>query len=175
MIPFPEPLHPAVVHFPVALLLLGAFVAVIAVFIRGWHLPFFAATILSLGALGAVVATITGEEEEEKVEHAIPAAEPVVEEHAQWGEGARNAGIIAALLAVAAAVVAKKPIGGRTLSALTACAALVAGYYVAQAGRFGGDLVYRHGAGVMTGAANAGSETSPTLGRDPRSEEEHED
>jgi uncharacterized membrane protein len=148
MIPFPEPLHPAVVHFPIALLLLGAAVAVLAVFVRRWHFPLFAAVLLSLGAIGAVAATVTGEEEEEKVEHAIPSAEPLLEEHAEWGERARNAGIVAALLAVLAAVAANKPVGGRLLSVLTACAALVAGYCVAQAGHFGGELVYRHGAGV---------------------------
>ena len=176
MIPFPEPLHPAVVHFPVALLLLGASVAVLAVFIRRWHLPLFAAILLSLGAVGAVIAVATGEEEEEKVEHAIPAAEPVLEEHAHWGEGARNAGILAALLAVVAAVLVKKPFGGRVLSALTACVALVAAYYVAQAGHFGGDLVYRHGAGVMSGGQTMGSgESSPAPGREARREEEHED
>lgn len=64
MIPLPDPLHPAVVHFPVALLLLGAAVAVLAVFVRRWHLPLFAAIALSLGALGAVAATVTGEKEE---------------------------------------------------------------------------------------------------------------
>lgn len=176
MIPFPEPLHPAVVHFPVALLLLGAFVAVLAVVIRRWHLPLFAAILLSLGAVGAMVAVVTGEEEEEKVEHAIPAAEPVLEEHAHWGEGARNAGIIAALLAVVAAVLVKKPVGGRVLSALTACVALVAAYYVAQAGHYGGDLVYRHGAGVTSGGQNMGSgESSPAPGREAGREEKDED
>lgn len=176
MIPFPEPLHPAVVHFPVALLLLGAFVTVLAVFIRRWHLPLFAAILLSLGAVGAIVAVATGEEEEEKVEHAIPAAEPVLEEHAHWGEGARNAGIVAALLAVVAAVLAKKPVGGRVLSALAACLALVAGYYVAQAGHYGGDLVYGHGAGVTSGGQKTGSgEGSPAPGREAWREEKDED
>lgn len=175
MIPLPDPLHPAVVHFPVALLLLGAVVAVLAVFLRRWHLPLFAAIILSLGAIGAVVATVTGEEEEEKVEHAVPLAEPVLDEHAAWGEGARNAGIVASLLAVAAAVLVNKPVGGRVLSVLTACVALVAGYYVAQAGRFGGDLVYRHGAGVMIGTQMSAGEASASPVREAGREKENED
>lgn len=144
----PEPLHPATVHFPIALLLLGAAVAVLAVFVRRSHLPLFAAVLLSLGAIGAVAATVTGEEEEEKVEHAIPSAEPVLEEHADWGERARNAGIVAAVFAVIAAVASGRPVAGRALAVLTASAALVAGYSVAQAGHFGGELVYHHGAGV---------------------------
>jgi hypothetical protein len=37
MIPIPSPLHPAIVHFPIVLILLGA--VGVAVFIRRWHLP----------------------------------------------------------------------------------------------------------------------------------------
>ena len=152
MIPLPDPLHPAIVHFPIALLLVGAAMAVAAVFVRRWHLPLFAAILLSLGALGAVAATVTGEEEEEKVEHAIPSAEPVLEEHAEWGESARNAGILSAVLAIGAAALASRPVIGRFLSVLTAFVAIGAGYAVVQAGHFGGELVYRHGAGVAVGA-----------------------
>lgn len=174
MIPLPEPLHPAVVHFPIALLLLGAAVALLAVFVRRWHLPLFAAILLSLGAIGAVAATVTGEEEEEKVEHAIPSAEPLLEEHADWGERARNAGIVAALFAVIAVLAAGKPVGGRVLSVLAACAALVAGYCVAQAGHFGGDLVYRHGAGVtLDRGSGSGANFPPARGE--HGEEEHEE
>ena len=35
----PDPLHPAVVHFPIVLLLLGAPLAVVAVFVRRFNLP----------------------------------------------------------------------------------------------------------------------------------------
>lgn len=155
MIPFPNPLHPAIVHFPIALILLGTFVAVLSVLVRRWHLPLFAAILLSLGALGALVAVATGENDEEKVEHAVPSAESVLEDHEEWGERARNAAIVAALLAVAAATIARRPVGGRVLSVLAAGAALVASYCVAEAGHFGGELVYRHGGGVMTETAPA--------------------
>jgi len=152
MIPFPEPLHPAVVHFPIALLLVGAAFAVAAVFFRRWHFPLFAAILLSLGSLGAVVASATGEGEEEKVEHSMPSAEPALEEHAGWGETARNAGILATLLAVAAVFFVSRPAIGRPLSLVTALVAIGAAYAVMQAGHLGGELVYRHGAGVMTGS-----------------------
>ena len=178
MIPFPDPLHPAVVHFPIALLLLGAGVAVLSVFIRRWHLPLFAAVLLALGAIGAVAATVTGEEEEEKVVHAIPSAEPVLEEHATWGERARNAGIVAAALAIVAVIVARKPVGGRAASVVTAAVALVAGYCVAQAGHYGGELVYRHGAGVLMSRpveAPASIMAPAAVGQDNPAEENEED
>lgn len=173
MIPFPEPLHPAVVHFPIALLLTGAVAAMAAVFVRRWHLPLFAAILLSLGAAGAVVASVTGEQEEEKVEHAIPAAETLLEEHAEWGEGARNAGLLAAVFAIGAASLASRPLAGRGLSMATALAAIGAAYAVAQAGHFGGELVYRHGAGVKTGgAAESAGALAPEAVREGRHEED---
>jgi uncharacterized membrane protein len=173
MILFPEPLHPAIVHFPIALLLVGALTAVVAVVVHRWHLPLFAAILLSLGALGAVAATVTGEEEEEKVERAIPSAEPLLEEHAEWGESARNAGLLAAVIAIGAATLASRPVIGRFLSVLTALSAIGAAYAVAQAGHFGGELVYRHGAGVTLGAAATGGVTPPSHAREIHGEEEH--
>lgn len=173
MIPLPDPLHPAIVHFPIALLLVGAAMAVAAVFVRRWHLPLFAAILLSLGALGAVAATVTGEEEEEKVEHAIPSAEPVLEEHAEWGESARNAGILSAVLAIGAAALASRPVIGRFLSVLTAFVAIGAGYAVVQAGHFGGELVYRHGAGVAVGAVGTDAAGPALPAMEYGREEEH--
>ena len=165
MIPFPEPLHPAVVHFPIALLLLGAAVAVLAIPVRRWHLPLFAAILLSLGALGAVAATITGEEEEERVEHDLPTAERLLEKHADWGESARNAGLLAAVIATTAAAFASRPHLGRFLSVLTAFTAISAAYAVSQAGHLGGELVYRHGAGVaLDRGPGSGANVPPARG-----------
>ena len=65
MIPIPNPLHPAVVHFPIVLILFGAAVACAAVVVSRWHLPAIAAVLLGLGAIGAIVATVTGEQEYE--------------------------------------------------------------------------------------------------------------
>jgi hypothetical protein len=49
----PDPLRPAVDHFPIVLILLGAVAAIVAAIWRGGHLPRFAAVLLGLGALGA--------------------------------------------------------------------------------------------------------------------------
>ena len=169
--PFPDPLHPAVVHFPIALLIVGAGAAVVAVVVRRWHLPWLAALLLVLGAAGAVVAVGTGKEEEEMVETNSAVAEQVLDEHEEWGETTRNLALAAALFAVAAAFASKVRVAGIGLSAVTAVLAMAAAYCVAQTGPYGGELVYRHGVGINTVGADTG-----TTGPEARSsKEEHEE
>lgn len=150
MIPFPSPLHPAVVHFPIVLILAGAALAVLSVFIRCWHLPALVAAILVAGAAGAVVATVTGSQEEEVVGELSGAAETILEEHEWWGETTRNLAIVSAILAVSAAATMNFRFAGRGMSIVTAFAALAAAYTVAETGHYGGQLVYRHGVGINT-------------------------
>jgi uncharacterized membrane protein len=172
MIPFPSPLHPAVVHFPIALLLLGLVLAVGAVFVRRWRLPWLAAVVLVAGALGSVVATVTGGEDEERVNESSPGTEQVLEAHEEWGETTRNVAVFAAVVAVAAALTANIRAVGRALSVLTAVVAIFAAYSVAQAGHYGGELVYRHGAGVNT---NAGSAARDAAGQTAEGSREKDD
>jgi uncharacterized membrane protein len=154
MFSLPSPLHPAVVHFPIVLLLLGSVVACAAVVLRRWQLPQIAAVLLALGAAGSVVAVQTGEEDGEAVEGRSAAVEQILDEHEDWAERTRNAGVIAGVLAVASACLVRMPKAARGLGAAAAIAAVASAYCVAETGHYGGQLVYRHGAGVnTTGAA----------------------
>ncbi len=178
MIPIPSPLHPAVVHFPIVLLLAGAVVAVVAVFVRRWHLPVLAAIVLTAGAAGAVVATTTGGQEEEVVGELSAAAEGILEEHEGWGETTRNLAIVTAILAIAAAGTARFPLAGRGLSIATALVGLAAAYAVAETGHYGGQLVYRHGVGINTAAAAASGSAAPApevTGENSKKDGRHED
>ena len=148
----PDPLHPAVVHFPIALLLLGAPLAVVSLFLRKWHLPVLTAAVLALGGGGAVVATWTGEEAAELAGELSGSGEKTLDAHEEWGERARNAGVVAAVLAVISASLGRRPVAGSALSAAAAIAALGAAFSVAQAGHYGGEVVYKHGVGVNTAA-----------------------
>ncbi|MFZ9933453.1 MAG: DUF2231 domain-containing protein [Chthoniobacterales bacterium] len=149
MLPVPDPLHPAVVHFPVVLLLLGAPLAVLAVFLPRLAWP--VAVVLLLGAAGAVAAVQTGQLEK-RDEIAVPAGEgrAVLKDHEKMGETARNMALAAAVLASAAAV--SRCCGTRGvalwLAGGTAAAALLAAWEVVQAGHTGGLLVYHHGVGL---------------------------
>lgn len=160
----PDPLHPAIVHFPIVLLLLGAPLAVLAVFVRKWHLPVLAAVVLSLGAIGAVGATITGEKDAEMAGELAGNGEQILDEHEEWGELARNLGIIAALLAIASSTLARKPAAGRVVGSIVALAAVAAAFAVAQAGHYGGQVVYKHGVGVNAAAGAAGKTEEASAG-----------
>lgn len=154
MIPLPDPLHPAIVHFPIALILSGAVVAVVAVFVRRWHLPLFAAGLLAVGAAGAVAATWSGGNDEESLGELTARADEVLEEHEEWGERTRNIAIVAAVLAIVGASLGRYPKAARGVGVAAALAAVAAAYAVAETGHYGGQLVYKHGAGVNTAAGS---------------------
>lgn len=142
----PEPLHPAVVHFPIVLAVLlpifaaGAWWAIR----RGarprpmWALPVALAAAL---ALSAFVALRTGESQEERVESVV--AEQPLHEHEEAGERFLVlSGILAVVMAggllSGTAGSASRLVG--TVGAVALVAAAV------QVGDAGGQLVYRHGA-----------------------------
>lgn len=166
MIPIPSPLHPAIVHFPIVLILLGTLVAVAAVVIKRWHLPVLSAGLLTFGALGAIAATWTGGEDAEMVEETSPQTENVLEQHEEWGERTRNVAIVAAVLGLGAvAGAAKFPKVTRGLSTAAALVAIGASYCVAETGHYGGELVYKHGAGVNTAAGTGSAGLTGTGGQ----------
>ena len=146
MIPIPEPLHPAVVHFPVALLIVGAGLSLLAVIFRRWALP--TALVLVLGAIGAIVAVETGEREEHRLPKTTGELHEAFEEHEHAGKRARNFSLVAASLAVLSVFGARWRHVSRILAGATAVLALMTAWHVAQAGHYGGVLVYEHGLGV---------------------------
>lgn len=158
----PDPLHPAIVHFPIVLILLGTGTAVATLVFPRAALAGFSAVILAFAAAGAVAATWSGDEDEEKAERSGAAAKQVFEEHEEWGERARNAAILAALAAAAAAVSLKRlPRFSRVMAAITAIVALSASWCVIEAGHYGGQLVYQHGVGVKQGGQAATGKPAP--------------
>lgn len=153
---FPNPLHPAIVHFPIVLIIVGTVAAIVTLCFPRAAFAWFSAVFLALAAAGAVAATWSGDEDGEKAEHAGAAAKQVFEEHEEWGERARNAAILAALAAGVAAVSLRRlPVFSRGVAALTGAVALGATWCVIEAGHYGGQLVYQHGVGVSHGVPTA--------------------
>ena len=180
LLSLPSPLHPAVVHFPIVLLLFGAVIAVAAAFTKRWQLPQLAAVLLVLGAIGTVVAVQTGERDGEIVGE-TPAIEALLDAHEEWAERTQIAAAVVALLAAAAfattqgAVAARWQMVARGLRIATGVGALLAAWCVIQTGHYGGQLVYRHGAGVnLTAAGPAGMPAGETAqkGKKPRKDDD---
>ncbi len=144
----PDPLHPAVVHFPIVLILLGAVAAIVAAFWRGGHVPRFAALLLALGALGTWVAVETGESGGGLLESGSPQLETLVDAHETWAKRTFAVTLVAAVAAVASALAGRWPRIARGVGIVAAVASAAAAYAVYETGHRGGALVYRHGAGV---------------------------
>lgn len=163
----PDPLHPAVVHFPIVLILLGAAAAIVAAIWRGGHLPRFAALLLALGALGAWVAAETGESGGGLLEKGTPRMETLVEEHETWAKRALAITILAAVAAVGSVAAGRWPRIARAVAVIAAVASAAAAYAVYETGHRGGALVYRHAAGVelaVTGSTAGPAAAGPQGG-----------
>jgi uncharacterized membrane protein len=142
----PDPLHPAVVHLPIALALLVPMAALFALAgaraglwpVRSWA---FVVLFQALLVGSAWLAIETGEDQEERVEKVV--AERYIEEHEAAAEWLLRAAALA--LVVIGAGLAPGRIGavarplGLVLSLAVAGAAT-------RVGHSGGLLVYQHGA-----------------------------
>lgn len=159
----PSPLHPALVHFPIVLILLGTFVALPAVFTPRWHLRWIAAILLALGAAGTGAALATGEEDGEAVEH-VAGVDAVLDLHEQWADRTLAFSIVAGVCALAAAgATLHWPRLARGAGLASLVVAVAATFSVVQTGHYGGQLVYRHGAGVNLAPATANGEAKSTV------------
>ena len=148
MFEVPDPLHPAVVHFPIALIFLGTLISILSFFTRRGALPQFTAAILLLAAGSAQFAVITGGDEADDVIQRIPNARPLIHDHAGWGERTRTIAVIAAVVAVVALTFYRVRGFRRILALITAIIGAAACYCAVEAARGGAALVYHHGVGV---------------------------
>ncbi len=151
----PDPLHPAVVHFPVVLSVLIPLVAVGALWAikrgvchrRAWGVTTAVAAVLALSAWAAVQ---TGEQQEERVEDVV--GESRMEQHAQAGE---------TLLFTSAGLLAVVALGlmpgttGRAARYAGAAGTLAVAALAYQVGSSGGELVYKYNAGAVYAASDS--------------------
>lgn len=154
----PDPLHPALVHFPIVLILLGTAASVLAVFWRKGYVPAFAAALLVMGALGAWAALATGKADGGLVENTSAGVGTLLDAHEMWAERTLTAAAIAAVIAVGSVALLRRfPRAARGAAIVAALAAMVAAWTVYETGHRGGALVYQHGAGVNTAPTATGT------------------
>lgn len=149
MFEIPVPLHPAIVHFPIALIFLGTLFSTLTIFTRRGALPQFAAVTLILAAGAAQVAINTGDDEADVLLKRMPEAKPLLLAHAEWGERVRNIAVFAAISAVVALAFYRATSIRRVLAFITTVLAGAACYCVFQTAENGLAMVYHHGVGVQ--------------------------
>lgn len=175
----PNPLHPAVVHFPVVLAVLMPLVILVATVAirRGFPARQTWGAVLALQlflVLSSWVAMETGEKEEEKVEEVV--AEQAIEAHEEAAELFIILTGVTLLVAGAGLLSGGKGEAGRYAALVASLVVLGAG---ARVGHLGGELVYKHGAAQAyvqgAGAGLEGGEASEgEKSEDEASHEEHE-
>ncbi|HEX8941677.1 MAG TPA: DUF2231 domain-containing protein [Gemmatimonadaceae bacterium] len=153
----PHPLHPAVVHFPIVLMLLLPVAAFVALWMirrganvrRAWAVPVLGAAAL---AGSSWMAVSTGGQESERVERVV--SEQPVETHE---ESAELFFALSGVLLVVAGAGMIRGVVGRTARGVATVGAIAVAVAGVQVGHTGGQLVYRHGA--------AAAYSDPTLAR----------
>ncbi len=165
MFSLPDPLHPAVVHLPLALaVLVPVFALLAALAIRRELVPprtWAGVLLLQAALVGSGWAALeTGEEQEERVEKVV--AERHIEAHEERAERFQIVGVVA-LIVVAAGLLPGSAGGlARGAAVLAALGVLAAAIPV---GHSGGELVYRYGAAsAYTGTVGG---TSEAFGQEP--------
>jgi uncharacterized membrane protein len=162
----PDPLHPAVVHFPIVLMFLLPIAAIVALWRQrrspGSRGSWVLTTVLA-GALtaSAWLALETGEQDEEGVERVVP--EAALETHEE--AAGRFLWLSAGVLGLAGAGLLRGRVGtaARLATTVGAVGLVVAGALV---GHSGGALVYQYGAAaahsgaIASGAGDTGGAES---------------
>jgi uncharacterized membrane protein len=141
-------LHPQVVHFVIALGLVGVLLRLISLIARANWLGPAAAVLILLAAGASVVAAKSGTDAHEAAER-IPGARLAVQTHEKWGERTRNVLLVVAGLELLALLFASQR-AGRPLRFVAAAGGLAAGFCIVKVADLGGDIVYEYAGGVGT-------------------------
>lgn len=161
----PDPLHPAVVHFPIVLAVLLPFVAAGTLWairrgarpVKAWAIPIATAAALTLSSW---VAVETGEREEEKVEGVV--AESSLHRHEEQAERFLVLSGILFVITGAGLLRGRPGRAARLGATLGALGLLALG---AQVGHAGGNLVYRDNAAKAYTGASIGSAAADSEGK----------
>jgi len=163
-------LHPAVVHFPVALFLTALLFDVACLLVRRarWLDP-AAAALYALAAISAVVAYRAGRAAEDSLVGIAPAIEPLLAEHADWAWWTVWAFTTVAAVRVAIAWSDRHLLERGIVTARLAvlAAALAGAWLLFETAEHGGALVYRHGVAVAGAAGPSTPESRPETAMPP--------
>lgn len=143
-------MHPQVVHFVVALFIVGVLARLVAFTGKVAFADKMATTLIVLAAIASVVAVESGHRAHGAVER-IPGTRAAVNEHEEWGERTRDVFLGVAALELLGLAMAWKKWPYRKYVVVAATVAGVAGIGVLyETAEHGGTLVYSYAGGVGT-------------------------
>lgn len=146
--------HPQVVHFVVALLVVGVGFRWLSVATKAAWLSPAALALIALATLASLVAVRSGQDAHGPVE-AVPGARAAVVAHETWGERARNTFLVLLTVEVVAATLAARAVAAaRTASIAAGVVGLLAIGVLYQAAGLGGRLVYGYAGGIAVGTGD---------------------
>nr|BAL58782.1 hypothetical conserved protein [Candidatus Acetothermum autotrophicum] len=172
-------IHPIIVHFPIALFLTGFALDVIGHLFQRDVLKRAGLILVVLGAVGALAAMLSGQFAEESVEeHLSKAGERVLDTHEDLGKLTAYLliGVAAIRLILAMSWLSRwRWIAGTALVIYLIAGAVGVGALTVT-GYYGGELVYRYGAGVQLAQPAMELQDSQTaLPPPPRDDDDHDD
>jgi len=140
--------HPIIVHFAIALLVVGVIFRWISLTGRAPFSGPAAATLLILGAVAAFLAVHSGTDAHGPVER-IPGVRQAVMDHEDAGHWARNVFLVVALLEIAALVAKRRSVQAARVALWGSAVVGIFGFAaILKAADKGGDLVYAYAGGV---------------------------
>ena len=165
----PHPLHPAVVHFPIVLMLFLPVLAAVVIWRlhdgaprRLWGYVVLTAVLL---VVSGVVAKETGEDQEDRVEQVLASEQPLAAH-----EDAADMFMVGAWVLLGASLIGfAGGLTGKSARLITFLASAVVVWLGWRVGDRGGKLVYEYG------AANAYVQSVPTTGGAPATPTEERD
>ena len=145
--------HPQIVHFVIALLMVGVVFRLISLTGKAQFTGAAALTLILIGTGAAVLAVKSGEDAHGPAER-VPGARDAVGEHEEWGERTRNLFLVVAALELLALGLSDR----RRRAVLVASGVVGLGgmFVLYETAEHGGDLVYQYagGVGVRSGDPN---------------------
>ena len=138
--------HPQVVHFAIALLVMGVVFRWLSLTGRITFAGPAASVLLILGTASAVAAVQSGTAAHGPVER-VPGSRDAVVEHEDWGKRARNVFLAVAALEVLALALARRR-KARPAQFLSGAVGLAGLFCLFEAAEHGGELVYSYAGGV---------------------------
>jgi uncharacterized membrane protein len=142
--------HPQIVHFAIALLVIGVIFRLVSLTGRFAFTAPAATALIVIGTVASVLAVQSGTDAHGPIER-IPGARTAVQEHEEWGIRARNIFLaVAALELIATALTTRRPSQARVIAMGAAAIGIVGLGAIYETGEHGGKLVYNYAGGIGT-------------------------